>query len=646
MRLFKNWMPLLLVFVVGLVGCGASDDDADTGGGGTDTQTSDDGGNNTTDGDGNTANGTAETAASGLESALVYLNEKMLMATIVHPKRFTQSDLFQALPDELDLSQFEKSTGLEMGRIDRILVVGFEPNPKQIEEMQAQLDGKEIEREGFEWSREDFDPNGKTDEEIEAFEEDQRRKLEEAERAWEMKRFKEPAGAGDIAYVIWLDTPVDEAEYVAARETRWSKAEPFTVGSTEGHKLGDHAVVVSDDGKTIMGGRLSAVEDFLVAKQGSGSLYEAFAKVDDSFDALMMTDLSDQEMFKKVAKKELVEENAGGLPPVFAGMPDAAMKVGMVTARVDVSEKGTLATVRIAASDEAGTAEVKKQLDGALEFGKSMIGFLPLPPDGPPELAEGKQLVTKAVTGITTKVEGNEVVVTLPHPDGTVAFVEKMGPQIVEMQKQAERSKYRMNLKQVGLAFHNYHDVFDNLPAAVSFANENDEPLLSWRIAVLNYLEQPFLYDEFELDEPWDSDHNKTLLEDMPEVFESPGVTKPGMTTLMMFTGPGTPNAGLGRPEEEGSTKRLGLRFRDFTDGLSNTVVAVYAAPDKAVPWTKPVDLVIDPKDPLACVGEIPEGGLQVLVMDGSVQTLPADVAADLFKNLVQHNDGNPVTIP
>ena len=46
--------------------------------------------------------------------------------------------------------------------------------------------------------------------------------------------------------------------------------------------------------------------------------------------------------------------------------------------------------------------------------------------------------------------------------------------------------------------------------------------LLSWRVAILPYLNEEALYREFRLDEPWDSEHNKKLIARMPPTLASP----------------------------------------------------------------------------------------------------------------------------
>src|SRR5688572_19395941 len=60
------------------------------------------------------------------------------------------------------------------------------------------------------------------------------------------------------------------------------------------------------------------------------------------------------------------------------------------------------------------------------------------------------------------------------------------------------------NLRQIGLAFHNFPDAMGRLPDA-AIRDANGKALLSWRVALLPYLEENPLYQKFKLDEPWDS---------------------------------------------------------------------------------------------------------------------------------------------
>jgi RNA polymerase sigma factor (sigma-70 family) len=83
------------------------------------------------------------------------------------------------------------------------------------------------------------------------------------------------------------------------------------------------------------------------------------------------------------------------------------------------------------------------------------------------------------------------------------------------------------NLKRIGLALHNYLSAEGHFPPA-AITDKDGKPLLSWRVAILPYLEDydgrscSELFKEFHLNEPWDSPQNQTLLAKMPAVFASP----------------------------------------------------------------------------------------------------------------------------
>src|SRR5262249_22171968 len=51
---------------------------------------------------------------------------------------------------------------------------------------------------------------------------------------------------------------------------------------------------------------------------------------------------------------------------------------------------------------------------------------------------------------------------------------------------------------------------------AAAISSRDGKPLLSWRVALLERLDQADLLKEFKTDEPWDSAHNKQLIKKMP----------------------------------------------------------------------------------------------------------------------------------
>jgi RNA polymerase sigma factor (sigma-70 family) len=101
-----------------------------------------------------------------------------------------------------------------------------------------------------------------------------------------------------------------------------------------------------------------------------------------------------------------------------------------------------------------------------------------------------------------------------------------------------QRARVRQQLKTLGLALHNYHEVHGYLlPPAI--LDKKGQPILSWRVAILPFIEQQALYQQFKLDEPWDSPHNKKLIDRMPAVFATVvNREKPGTTYYQYIVGP------------------------------------------------------------------------------------------------------------
>ena len=180
----------------------------------------------------------------------------------------------------------------------------------------------------------------------------------------------------------------------------------------------------------------------------------------------------------------------------------------------------------------------------------------------------------------------------------------------------AARQNQEMNqLKQIGIALQNAHDVKKRFPAA-AIRDKEGKPLLSWRVAILPDLDEVALYNEFHLDEPWDSEHNKPLLEKMPEVYKNARVGDLGNKTVYLVP--------VGK--ETVFSDIDGANMRTITDGASRTILVVEVEPDKAVLWTKPDDLEIDPKHPEAGLGKDQNGMFTVLAVDCSVHLLPAGI--------------------
>ena len=198
----------------------------------------------------------------------------------------------------------------------------------------------------------------------------------------------------------------------------------------------------------------------------------------------------------------------------------------------------------------------------------------------------------------------------------------------------AERASDAPNaMKQLALAMHNFHDSFGAFPAQ-SLVDKQGKRLLSWRVMVLPYLDQNALYRAFHLDEAWDSDHNRTLIEKMPSVFRSGGrSTRPGTTR---FVAPLTDHSMMGRIGPS-------VKIQNITDGTSNTIWLVQADESHAVTWTKPDDLVIDEKDPIGSMIEPETKGFRASLADGSVRFFARDNEATTLMHLFSIDGGEVI---
>jgi prepilin-type processing-associated H-X9-DG protein len=195
---------------------------------------------------------------------------------------------------------------------------------------------------------------------------------------------------------------------------------------------------------------------------------------------------------------------------------------------------------------------------------------------------------------------------------------------VQRVREAAKRIQDANNLKQFALAMHNYMDTYGSFPANAIY-DKNGKPLLSWRVQILPFIEQDALYKEFHLDEPWDSEHNKKLLEQMPKIFETvEGEKKKGyLTRYQGFVGKGALFNGTAK----------GIRITDITDGTSNTIMFIQAA--KGVPWTKPEDVPFDAGKLLPRLGGVFKNGFNVAMCDGSVRFISTKISETTLRAAV-----------
>lgn len=290
-------------------------------------------------------------------------------------------------------------------------------------------------------------------------------------------------------------------------------------------------------------------------------------------------------------------------------------------------------------------------------IGKDNTAELKLAPDAAAKLTKHESIYLFRPPGATT-AELESAPDFAPIDDGTEATV--LGSNAANTQGSLSRS--RNNLKQIGLAMHNFHDIFDKFPPAVVYGPDG-KPWHSWRVLILPYVDAAPLFEKYRFDEPWNGPNNKKLLSEMPDVYRDPvDPSTDYFTNYAAATGAGTAFPGGIKMDPEQPTawganlesSDGAIAIRSMTDGTSNTVMVGTVSSERKIPWMKPEDVSFDKEYPRP--GE--KGGFDApyrnsrgkggvfLYGDGSVRTIRDDVEEEDWKNLLLISDGNVVGDP
>jgi hypothetical protein len=293
-----------------------------------------------------------------------------------------------------------------------------------------------------------------------------------------------------------------------------------------------------------------------------------------------------------------------------------------------------LLRVVLDAKDAQSTGEVEDMLQQALRIagGGLAMAKQSMPKETQTTLGPVVKLAEEFVGGAKTKTSGSQVFLDVKRPQildaGGASIASAIRQSIEEARTAGRRTRQANNMKQVAVAMLSYADTNQTFPPAA--IEKDGRPLLSWRVAILPFLEEGDLYRRFHLDEPWDSPHNLEVAKTMPVVFQSPDGPSDGKTRVVLFTGKGA--------AFDGGKK---VRPADIRDGMSNTILCVEAGADKAVPWTKPEDLPFDPANPLAALGNVSPQGFYAAFFDGHV--MPLKVDNETLKALITPDGGEVI---
>jgi prepilin-type N-terminal cleavage/methylation domain-containing protein len=254
-------------------------------------------------------------------------------------------------------------------------------------------------------------------------------------------------------------------------------------------------------------------------------------------------------------------------------------------------------------------------------------------------------------------------------------------PAVQQAREAARRTQCRNNLKQVGLALHNYHDVHSAFPPGWVGVTNGIHDIegtngLAWGVHLLPYLDQAPLYNQFNFSlDILNPVHDPLRIQVLP-VFRCPSDVGAATWNIEEEGSPGTILAALstanyvgafGTTELEDCESGAGLvngqcrgngsffhnsrvRLRDYTDGASNTFVCgERATPAGYSTW---VGVVAEGEEAMARIlgvadhtpNHVPlhlddfssmhEGGAFFVMGDGAVRFVSENIDENVYKGL------------
>lgn len=310
--------------------------------------------------------------------------------------------------------------------------------------------------------------------------------------------------------------------------------------------------------------------------------------------------------------------------------------------------------------DTAVRIEVAEILDdGSLRatFGQGAVGLV----------AEGPVLVARPFAGDMTaasaeapRMASTKALRALPDVVRSAAPAPAAPGTAIDAVTAARAAARRMtsmnNLRQLALAFHNYHDAYGHFPPA-AIIGPDGRPWHSWRVLVLPFLEELNLYKQYDFSQPWDAPANLAAAKKVPKVFQDPiAGLKDGSTSYAVLVGDATlfPPGSNATMKAAGDTQAIGtggLKMSSVTDGTSNTIMIATVAPERKISWTKPEDIVVGPEGPsigtpdgIAALHTAGSGkGALVAIADGSVRALSESLDKEILAAIATRNGGEVV---
>ncbi len=211
-------------------------------------------------------------------------------------------------------------------------------------------------------------------------------------------------------------------------------------------------------------------------------------------------------------------------------------------------------------------------------------------------------------------------------------------PEVRKLATRRDNARSYTNLRLVAKALNEYAAEFGTYPPPV-VTDSAGLPLYSWRVLILPQLGYTNLYNQFQLDQAWDSPENLQLTNMIPEPYRignGAGVLFNGETSVSLVVGPGTlfPAAGPLGPNV-------------VTDDPSTTLLVTEAA--RVInTWTSPGDCSFAAATKVGSAAGVdignsrPEFAIAISV-DERMLAIPNSVSGSSLRSLITPQGNEPI---
>ncbi|MDR2344534.1 MAG: DUF1559 domain-containing protein [Planctomycetaceae bacterium] len=363
-------------------------------------------------------------------------------------------------------------------------------------------------------------------------------------------------------------------------------------------------------------------------------IYEALKENDDAEIkiAFALTDIA----LKKIPKEPIEGDTSEPFQKIIKFLLDKKVNwvsISMSLGRLISDTKRENLHITIKASNKKSATELHNLFENFIEYIRTDLK------DKYPSSVLNKQTIPKLSIEIfygllrsyLPTVKGDRLVLSITVDDKTNIDIVPVSigilailPGIQAARSASQRISCTNNIKQIVLAFHNYHDIYKELPPIYTVDKNTRKPLHSWRVLILPFLEQYDLYTKIRLNESWDSEYNKQFHSvNIPQYYCS-------------YTKIKDPNKRCNYVRIEDQLPNTGGSFGDITDGTSNTIAVIEVKEPfcwmdpKANIKLKDLEKGVNQKDSI--IGNGLGRNINFGLWDGSAHTIQDSISIELLK--------------